>query len=451
MKRIRKISFILCIATIISLFTITPVNSANEPEWATTVPALPDYDYSFAVLGDTQNLMKYDNYDNYVAMYDWIIDNKDTQKIKFVMGLGDITEDCTVKEFEYAKKVRTKLCENDILNSFIRGNHDKLESRFNLYFPYKEFGSTVTGSYKNDMLNTYTKFTAGNVKYIVFALTVGPDDNILNWVGNIASQNPDHNIIITTHVYLTDKGTHTKAPAANHKIYYGVNGGEQIWDKLVKKHENIVMVLSGHYAQRAIERTQLPGKNGKTVTELMIDAEQPDEDHRDIGGLGLVAMFYFSENGRRLDVRYYSTVHKKYFMNTNQFSLYLNVVGVPEVDNTPPETTASTSTETTSVPTTNAPTTDPSETNAPTANTSTTDIPVTNVPTTNSPATGKPKAPTDKTTEEMSVQPNDTSNSAPNNDQRQKDNYILIIIFLISIILVLGLIISFTVLKKKKQ
>ena len=67
-----------------SVFALLPVSSATEPEWATVVPSLPEYDYSFAVLGDTQNLMKYDNYDNYHAMYDWIIDNKDAQKIKFV-------------------------------------------------------------------------------------------------------------------------------------------------------------------------------------------------------------------------------------------------------------------------------------------------------------------------------------------------------------------------------
>ncbi len=353
MKKTKLIALFLCFTSLISIFGCTSVSSATEPEWATNVHELPDYDYSFAVLGDTQNLMKYDNYDNYHAMYDWIIENKDTQKIKFVMGLGDITEDDTEKEWENAKQVRQKLCENGILNSFVRGNHDLKEDRFNKYFSYYEFGETVTGTYEDhNMLNTYTKFTVENVKYIVFALTVGPSDEILNWVGNIAEKNPDHNIIITTHVYLTDKGTRTQAPAANHKKYYGTNGGEQMWDKLIKKHENIILVLSGHYAQRAIERTQNRADNGNYVAEMMIDAEQPDEDFKDIGGLGLVAMFYFSENGKKLNVRYYSTVHDKYYMDENQFTVSLDLAGDPvkkqdsSNTNTTPSATTTTPPET---------------------------------------------------------------------------------------------------------
>jgi len=456
MKSIRKTSFILCIATILSLFTLIPVNSANEPEWATTVPALPDYDYSFAVIGDTQNLMKYDNYDNYVAMYDWIIENKDTQKIKYVMGLGDITEYCTTKELEYAKDAKTKLCENDILNTFIRGNHEKYELFYNVYFPYKQFGSTVTGTYTDNMLNTYTKFTAGNVKYIVFALTVGPDDQVLKWVSDITEQNPEYNVIITTHIYLTDKGTHTKAPSANNKEYYGTNGGEEIWDKLVKKHENIVMVLSGHYTLNRIAKTQRNGDKGNTVTEMMIDAEQPDEDYRNIGGLGLVAMFYFSDNGKRLDVRYYSTVHKRYYMDINQFSMNLNVVGVADNDDTPPETTVTTTPVTTKTPATTEPittaqTTNIPTTNNPTANTPTTDTPTTNSPITDTPVSNTPNTSVDRITEIITYPPTDTDIVPHNDSQNEKDNTVLIIILVTIASIVLAAGIAFIIIKKRQK
>ncbi len=333
---IKKLSVTLCVIILISTFASLHVFSVRDSDWVTNVSPPQNYDYSFAVLGDTQNLIRpdYHNTDNYVAMYDWIIDNVDSQKIKFVMGLGDITEHDTNEEWAFAKNARTKLCKNGILNSFIRGNHDNNESRFKSHFSYSEFGSTVTGTYNNNMLNTYTKFSAGNVKYIVFALTIGPNDSILNWASNIISQNPDHNVIITTHIYLSDKAKHTSAPSPNDFKYYGTSGGEQIWDKLVRKHENIVLVLSGHYTLNKIARRQIAGDNGNLVTEMMIDAENPDEELMNQGGAGLVAMFYFSNNGRKLDVRYYSTVHKKYFMSQNQFSYNLNVVGLSDSEET---------------------------------------------------------------------------------------------------------------------
>lgn len=462
MKNIQRTALFLCITITLSTLACAAAYATNEPEWATNIPELPEYDYSFAVIGDTQNLMLYNNYDNYVSMYDWIIENKDTQKIKYVIGLGDITESCTEKELEYAKNAKTKLCDNNILNSFIRGNHDKNETLYKTYFSYSQFKSTVSGTYKNDMLNTYTKFSVGNVNYIVFALTVGPDDDILNWVSDIAEQNPDHNIIITTHIYLTDKGTHTKAPSPNHKIYYGTSGGEQIWNKLVKEHENIVMVLSGHYQLSRIAKTQRTGTNGNVVTEMMIDAELPDETYKNIGGLGLVAMFYFSDNGRRLDVRYYSTVHQKYYMDINQFSMNLNVVGLPQEDNTPPETTVTTAPITTSTPittepiTTNTPTnayptTNTSQNKTPTTDISTTDTPITDIPTINTPVTNKPSTSIDKTTEIITSSPTDTSVETQSNNQDKKDTTILIIILITGSILVSGTVTAFITLKKKKS
>ena len=70
-----------------------------------------DYVYSFALVGDTQNLNYIDaqnyaaakaenpdlTYADYTAanmrtLYSWIIANKDAKNIQYVMGLGDITQ-----------------------------------------------------------------------------------------------------------------------------------------------------------------------------------------------------------------------------------------------------------------------------------------------------------------------------------------------------------------------
>ena len=64
---------------------------------------LADYAYSFAVIGDTQILAE--SYpDKFTALYDWVLGNVESKKIKFVMGLGDITNSSTTAEWELAKK-----------------------------------------------------------------------------------------------------------------------------------------------------------------------------------------------------------------------------------------------------------------------------------------------------------------------------------------------------------
>ena len=67
---------------------------------------------------------------------------------------------------------------------------------------------------------------------------------------------------------------------------------------------------------------QKTGVNGNKVTEILIDPQHTDLNYN---GVGLVAMFYFSNNGKNLEIRYYSTVNDTYFMESNQLSVTLDV------------------------------------------------------------------------------------------------------------------------------
>ena len=72
----------------------------------------------------------------------------------------------------------------------------------------------------------------------------------------------------------------------------------------------------------AEEEVKLKGEKGNTVTQMLIDPQTTDLTN---GGLGLVAMLYFSEDGKKVDVRYYSTVREKFYLEDNQFSFNLDV------------------------------------------------------------------------------------------------------------------------------
>jgi hypothetical protein len=60
---------------------------------------------------------------------------------------------------------------------------------------------------------------------------------------------------------------------------------------------------------------------------MLIDAQYADsQGYKDIGGLGMVAMFYFSNEGKNVEVRWYSTVQQCYYRTENQFSFTINTV-----------------------------------------------------------------------------------------------------------------------------
>jgi len=303
--------------------------------WAANPPEIEEYEYAFAVVGDTQILVR-DTPDKFENMYDWIINNVESKKIEYVIGLGDITDQDSNKEWGKAREQIMRL--NDVVPyTIVRGNHDS-KSKYTNYFKYKEFGAvTSDGSFDETMLNTYKKFEIGGNKYMLLNLDVGMDykqadaDKVLEWANQLVAENADYNVIITTHIYLDGKGELVKQ--SENPERYGFYGGEEIWDKLVRKHANICMVLSGHVDHDHIGFSQKVGDNGNTVTQMMVDPQGVDGE---LGGLGMVAMFYFSNHGRQLDVRYYSTAYDKYFSPKSQISAKIDLLDVeyPEDDPT---------------------------------------------------------------------------------------------------------------------
>ncbi|MBQ7037084.1 MAG: metallophosphoesterase [Clostridia bacterium] len=277
----------------------------KEPVW--------DYAYSFAVIGDTQTITAH-NPDKLSCIYDWIVQNAEEKKIKYVFGLGDITYFSTTKEWAVAKKEIKKL-DGVVPNMHIRGNHDTPET-FIGAFPYGDYADKISGSYNKTMLYTYHKFNIGKIKYLALNIDTYPGDDILAWAAGVIEDHPDHNVIIVTHAYLSGNGSF-------YKVSSDGNDGEDIWEKLVKNHENITMVLAGHIPSDKIVVNKREGVHGNTVTEMLVDPQVTDQKY---GPGGYVAMLYFSEDGKNVQVEYISTVHDAYFLEENQFSFDVNVI-----------------------------------------------------------------------------------------------------------------------------
>lgn len=296
-------------------------------------PVIDDYDYSFSVVGDPQVLVEeWFGMHNLHKVYDYILDNAETKKTKFCITLGDYqTWNGTAAWKETAEQLHR--LDGIIPYSIIRGNHDE-SALFNQYFPWSFYSKTYSGSYNGTMNNTYQELTVGDLDYLIVNLDWIPSDYVLEWASEVIAAHPYHNVIVNTHYYLNSEA----------QFPYNTSGGDtnyggDIWDKLIRKHANIVMVLCGHVSTAEIEVRQDIGDHGNTVTSMLINIQDQDAySNAGTGGVGGVATFYFSEGGSKLQVEYYSTVKDKWYMNTNQFTVNLDVVERNNADGTDDET-----------------------------------------------------------------------------------------------------------------
>ena len=119
------------------------------------VEAVTDYAYSMAIIGDQQVIsINYPEKLHYI--YDWILSNKDAKNIKYVMALGDITnERDKVSEWTLVGQQFERL--SGILPMAIaRGNHDYSEP-FNKYIGFDGYTNDVVGRYDPNKLDDMYK------------------------------------------------------------------------------------------------------------------------------------------------------------------------------------------------------------------------------------------------------------------------------------------------------
>ena len=310
-----------------SLWIADRFSEANTPRaWRFFEEKEPvkDYAYSFCVVGDTQDIID-EHPDKFHYIYDWIIDNKEEKNIEFVFGLGDITQNSNVDEEWQVAQEHINRLNGVVPYSLVRGseNHDS-SAKFNEYFNKPVYTDTLEGFYDEaEINNAWRTFAVGGVDYLFLMLDFGASDEVLEWAGEVIEQHPYHRVIISTHCYLYSDGSTVdySDDSPPHKTEVGdgtKNNGDEMWDKLISQHENIFMVLCGHISSDEIVVAQTEGIHGNTVTQILIDHQRVDNADTPAG---IVAMLYFSEDGKSVEVECISTIENMYYMAENQFSL----------------------------------------------------------------------------------------------------------------------------------
>jgi hypothetical protein len=290
-----------------------------EPLWMDSLRELESFAYSFAVIGDQSGMVGLHS-DRLSMTYDWLLNNQASQKIKHVFLLGGLTAGDSAAEWSLAGDQLDRL-NGQISYTAVRGEQDsaeKMNAALGADYAISLQGVMVAG----DVTNAYRKITVGGHRYLILMLDVGAPDAVLAWASDVIAANRDHRVIVTTHIYQYRDGTTLDsgdaAPATGYVT--GGNNGDAIFEKLISKHENIVLVLSSHDPWQGLVCSQVQGDAGNTVTQIMV-APQGLDAH--VGATGMVAMLYFSSDGNAIAVRYYSTVRGQYGSDTSHFVLDL--------------------------------------------------------------------------------------------------------------------------------
>ncbi|MCL2685849.1 MAG: InlB B-repeat-containing protein [Candidatus Bathyarchaeota archaeon] len=288
-------------------------------EWL--APEFAVGDYTIAVIPDIQYLTLYYP-DVLEELLDWILNSAQEGNIHFMIQVGDLTEKNTVIEWQIVQDNFAKL-DGVVPYIFVPGNHDyagmpylRDTMLFNEYLLFSKYSSfpIFGGAYEDNKLdNAYYYFTTDDATYLMLCLDFVPRDPVLEWANDVVEANLDCRVIVVTHSYLSYDGSYDDSSGYD----TAGNNGQNVWNKLVSQHANIIMVLCGHIHNDDLVLRVDRGIYGNVVPQLLVDAQDMDYYNK---GVGMVALLTFSNNGYDVAVNWYSVKEDKLFRDWNQFT-----------------------------------------------------------------------------------------------------------------------------------
>ncbi|MHA1113673.1 MAG: LamG-like jellyroll fold domain-containing protein, partial [Alphaproteobacteria bacterium] len=139
-------------------------------------------------------------------------------------------------------------------------------------------------------------------------LECGPRDDVVDWANQLLERHADRLAIVVTHAYLFRDNTrydHTSGKSQRASPHGWGNDGEELWQKLVRRHRNTMMVLSGHVSTGGLGYLASEADYGNTVHQLMVDYEKMRG-----GGMAYLRLLEFLPDGKTVQVRTYSPALK---------------------------------------------------------------------------------------------------------------------------------------------
>lgn len=292
------------------------------------LPIACSHEFTLPVLPDTQVEVN-KRQDMFYNQMHWLADHYKALKFPMVLHVGDIVDYNNHTHYQTADKGFKLLDSVGLPYALAVGNHDteavgefsgaaapgnvnanlRKTTKFNQYFPVSRL-TAQKGRYeegKSD--NAYYTFKAGGLKWLVLSLEFCARPGAVDWANTVLPRFPDHNVIVLTHYHLNPKGEISKSNAG-----YGDLSPQAVFDRMIRRHPNVLLVLSGHLSPHAFRTDK--GDAGNTIYQLMQDYQTIDS------GGGYIRLLNINPRKKSISASMYSPFYQKTLDDKSALVLY---------------------------------------------------------------------------------------------------------------------------------
>ncbi|WP_405592751.1 LamG-like jellyroll fold domain-containing protein [Streptomyces sp. NBC_01092] len=275
----------------VALPTVAEASTAATPAgWR---PNADSRRFTLAVMPDTQYLFDGPSINPapIEASLRYLLEHGRDENIVFLSHLGDLTENGAKEEFAAIGKAFELLDRRGVGYSVLAGNHDVKSSTndqrgatpyLDTFGPRRFQGKSTFGGASSDGYNSYHLFKAAGREWMVLALDWRLSAQGYAWAKDVLARHPKTPVILTTHELVVDDDALSSY-------------GQQLWDQLIKDHDQIFLTLNGHYwpAGRAV-RQNAAGND--------VHLHLTNYQNRYFGGAAMIRLYHFDLDRDVIDV-----------------------------------------------------------------------------------------------------------------------------------------------------
>ena len=276
--------------------TATPVQTAFVPEpTAEPTPTATPAPTTFSIvwISDTQNLSRL-RPDVMNCMRDWILKERESRGIAFVIHTGDVVDGCSQFMWDNAAEALVPVFEA-IPGMVVSGNHDISKAEVHSAFYERPYARAVQkdGQIFENGKAAYQVFTACGETFLVIGIGYNVrGQKLRTWIDETVDAYPDATVLLVLHAGLQPNDRFT-------------GQARELFLDTVTNHPNVRLLLCGHQ-RGALLHTELLDDDGDGEPErpfytLMYNFQDDMED-----GLGFLRILTFDTERRCIEVETYS-------------------------------------------------------------------------------------------------------------------------------------------------
>ncbi|HKT51581.1 MAG TPA: hypothetical protein VJV96_14885, partial [Candidatus Angelobacter sp.] len=283
-------------------------------------------DFTVIVVPDPQNETQY--YPQVLnSQMQWIVNNQKGLNIQMVLTEGDnINDGASTAQLQNLDAAFRLLDNAGVPYLLGIGNHDynggNAKARdltgFNQWFgPGRYSGkSYFKGNFPaGSNANSYGVVTINGQEFLFMTLEYRPTSASLDWAEAVLAANPTKEAIIVAHSFVL-KNNYREDTCDDQDMSLSNATGQATWMRL-RKYNNAIMFLSGHFTGGSGARRSDLGNGGNLVNQLFADYQDYPN-----GGNGWLRVLTFHPASNNITVQTYSPFLNQYMTTaSDQFTL----------------------------------------------------------------------------------------------------------------------------------